>query len=219
MKLITPLLLIIILWPQCVLAIPDCYAKAANPAHEFAFLPKDFIGEVTSLTPDGKGCDNVAFYKDAPLVRRKLYAPMRNVYESYAHAVEKGQGATARRIFTYLRPTPRSFPLWLWLANSPEEAPMPWGMDMMSKLFNILKPYTEFIPSAYGRDDFNRQILNLEIAWPLLFLMTGGVVYPDDEWMVSKLKPGRVTQLLNWRFPTFVPEVKNEDNKYYMRLP
>lgn len=108
------------------LAVPECYRNAAAPAHELGFLDPG-AAEVTALTPDGQGCVEVPLYRGEPLLRQKLYAPFRQVYEAYARAVETGNRAAAVRTYTHVRPTPRPFPLWVWLPMSPRARPCPGG--------------------------------------------------------------------------------------------
>lgn len=196
-------------------ATPDCYTSASAPAHDFVFLPRDAPVEVTSLTPDGERCVRVTLYNGEPLLRQKLYAPFRKVYEAYARAVESGDARAAQRLYAYLRPTPRPFPLWLWLANAPEGAPMPWGTDMALKLLRILRTYPGMERQVRVNGNEEPPVLDMRRAWPLLFLLMGGEVRPQgtEDWTPSALSHRQLNELLLWRYPWAVIESMRGKNR------
>ena len=202
-------------------AVPDCYRKAALPAHELGFLEAGEGGVVTALTPDGQDCVQVPLHKGEPLLRQKLYAPFRQVYEAYARAVETGNRQAAVRTYTYVRPTPRPFPLWVWLSNAPEGAPMPWGMDMTLQIVRMLQPSpkTESILRVPGDRDL--PVLDMQSTWPVLFLLMGGEVWPQtdaEQWTVASLSPRNLRRYLLWRYPWANIESRKQNGETEVRL-
>ena len=205
---------------QNALAVPECYRTAAAPAHELGFLDAGATG-VTALTPDGQGCVEVPLYQGEPLLRQKLYAPFRQVYEAYARAVETGNRAAAVRTYTHVRPTPRPFPLWVWLSNEPEGAPMPWGMDMTLKILRMLQTHPSIESSLRLDGDPDLPVLGMQRTWPALFLLMGGEVWPQtdaEQWTPSKLSRRGHHYLLRWRFPWATVESRKQDGQNEVRL-
>ncbi|MDE6734292.1 MAG: hypothetical protein K2J64_02355 [Desulfovibrio sp.] len=214
-KLTLVLGLLALFWAAPALAAPDCYTSAAHPAHEFPFVQEGSF-EVVSLDPqDGNTClPPIRFYKGAPLVRQPVYAPLRDVYASYARALESKDANVLRRIVAYLRPTPRTLPLWFGLANEPETPPMELGgMRRMKEIFTFLSPAKNFMPEAYSGE-----VLRIDVAWPLLFLLMGGELIPSDEPALFRpddsywLRPG-----LQWRFPALVLDYDQAKRHYLLR--
>lgn len=205
---------------QNALAVPECYRNAAAPAHELGFLAPG-TAEVTALTPDGQGCVEVPLYQGEPMLRQKLYAPFRQVYEAYAKAREKGNRAAAERTYTYVRPTPRPFPLWVWLANAPEGAPMPWGMDMTLKILGMLQTDKSMEKDLLVRGDNDLPVLDMQRAWPVLYLLMGGEVWPQEngeEWTATALSPRGLNRLLLWRYPWASIESRKQNRETEVRL-
>lgn len=192
--------------PATALSTPACYEQAAVPAHEFVFRPPQTFTEVTGLTWNGEECLTIPFWNGSPVVRQEIYAPFRKVYEAYARAVEQQEGASAQRLYTYVRPTPRSFSFWLWLANDPEGPLMPWGMSMTLKIVRVLQPSTKIEKALLIRGDRDLPILDMQRTWPVLYLLMGGEVYPKDEWVESQISSHMAQQLLHWRYPNYLVE-------------
>lgn len=208
-------------FPAGVHAAPGCYDRAQVPAHELAFLPSDALTEVTALTPDGRGCVQVPILNGEPVIRQKLYVPFRQLYEAYARAVDMGNAGAARRIYTYIRPTPRPFPLWVWLANEPEGAPMPWGMDMCLKILRVLQAHPSMERDLLTRGDQDLPVLDMQRTWPVLYLLMGGEVWPqeDDAWTASALSHNQLNRLLLWRCPWAVMEsMRGKNGETQVRL-
>lgn len=194
------------------MATPQCYARAENPAHLLPFLQESGTAYITALNADGESCRQVLLYNGRPVLKQKIYVPLRNLYESYAKAIEKGNGSAARRAYAWLRPTPREFPLWLWLINEPEGAPMPWGMEMSVKMMRLLQPHTGIEKIAtHSRSE---EILSMSRAWPLLYLLMGGEVLPQNDPDIWYPARSSGQNLLRWRYPWAVVEtVKGETGR------
>lgn len=219
------LLLVALLAPASALAVPDCYTSASLPAHLFPFANPREITEVTALTDDGNECVKVPFLNGEPVMRRKMNAPMRQLYESYAKAVESRNGAAARKLFAYVRPTTRTFPQWLWLYNEPQSAPMPWGTEMMAKIIRLLAPKTYDINYLIKYDKNHLPIVNLYRSWPVLFLLMGGELMPSEEWASCNTGGYEVQRLYSWRYPFLSLDSReneghksNPSHKYELRL-
>lgn len=206
--------LLALCWAAPALAAPDCYTNAAHPAHEFPFVQEESF-EVVSLDPlDGNKClAPIRFYKGAPLVRQPVYAPLRDVYASYARGLEGKDAGALRRIVAYLRPTPRTLPLWFGLANEPETPPMELGgMRRMKEIFTFLSPTRNFMPAAYSGE-----VLRIDLAWPLLFLLMGGELVPSNE--PALFRPDETSWLwhsLEWRFPALVLQYDQAKRQYLL---
>lgn len=203
------------------LAVPECYRNAAAPAHELGFLEPGQASAVTALTPDGQGCVEVPLYRGEPLLRQKLYAPFRQVYEAYVKAREKGNRAAAVRTYTYVRPSPRPFPLWVWLANAPEGAPMPWGMDMTLQILRMLQTDKSMEKDLLARGDNDLPVLDMQRTWPVLYLLMGGEVWPQEngeEWTATALSPRALNRLLLWRYPWASIESRKQNRETEVRL-
>lgn len=223
MRAATFLLFLLLLTAHCgnALAVPECYRKAAAPAHELGFLEAGAASAVTALTPDGQGCVQVPLYKGEPLLRRKLYAPFRQVYEAYAKAVDTGNRAAAVRTYTYVRPTPRPFPLWVWLGNAPEGAPMPWGMDMTLQILRMLQPTKSVENDLLVPGDHDLPVLDMRRTWPMLFLLMGGEVWPQEngeQWTRSALSRRALNGLLLWHSPWATIESRKQNQETEVRL-
>lgn len=197
-------------------ATPDCYKNAARPAHELPFLNEQGAASVTAINPDGQTCQEVLLYNGKPVFNQKIYAPLRALYETYAKAIETGNAAAAKRAYAWLRPTPREFPLWLWLYNEPEGALMPWCMNMAIKIMQILQPDADFLKAA--QQSRSNPILNMQRAWPLLFLLMGGETLPQHD--AEKWHPasGNPEYLLVWRYPWALVEENRQDGTRVYRL-
>lgn len=204
-------LLTIYLFASPVLAAPDCYINTKTPAHEFPFVAGQ-TQEVTGLSFDGNGCVSIKLYKGEPVFRQKIYVPFRNLYETYAKAIESKNSTAIKKAFTWLAPTPRSFEKFYSLASNPETPPMPWGSEMMNKIINLLAPFDDFIGSIYLLKQYGDDSQKPRIAWPALYLLMGGEILPHEnpemclkEWKTNAGEPKSNIEMLNsaisWRFP------------------
>lgn len=216
------ILLLALLIPQSIGATPDCYRNAANPAHELPFLAETGVANVTALERDGLTCRDVKLYNGAPLLAQKIYVPMAALYESYARALESGNVNAARRAYAWLKPTPRQFPQWLWLANEPAGAPMPWGMDMALKVLRLLESDKAMEKELLQGGDAAMPVLNLQAYWPILYLLMGGEVLPQanpEEWTRSAISASRANKFLTWQSPwADIEEAKNKNNEILLRV-
>lgn len=199
-------------------AVPDCYTEAEIPAHEFPFVQAEKLREISALSADGKSCVKIQFINGEPVVRQKIYVPFRKLYESYARAVNEGNAHAARKLFAYVRPTPRPFPLWAWLYDEPESAPMPWGTEMMAKIIRILSPDRSLDEFLISKDANGLPVARLERAWPALFLLMGGELLPSEEWASAKSSGRDLPHIYSWRFPYLTMEsIQQGDKSYKLR--
>lgn len=208
--------------PTNSLAVPICYRGAQNPAHKLPFMTENGNAIVTALNPDGISCREVKLHNGAPLLAQKLYVPMRDLYETYARALENCDVNAAKRAYTWLKPTPRKFPQWLWLANEAEGAPMPWGMDMAIKILRLLEPEKAMEKDLLQVGDAGMPVLDMQAYWPILYLLMGGVVWPSDNpdfWTESLIHAPRANRLLLWHSPwAFIEEARGKNGKILLRM-
>lgn len=205
--------LVFLLLPCQVMAIPDCYNNAEMPAHGFPFAPADKLQEVIGLSQDGKACVKIPFINGEPVVRQQIYVPFGQLYESYARAISENNGNAAKKLFTFVRPTPRPFPLWAWLYDEPQSAPMPWGTETMAKMINLLSPEKSLTDHLLSKDSNGLPVVFLERAWPALFLLMGGEIIPSEEWAKLKSSGQELPKLYSWRFPYITTESIKQSGK------
>lgn len=211
--------LIILFYPTQLSATPACYTEADMPAHEFPFITENKLREITGLSADGKSCVKIPFINGAPVVRQKIYVPMRQLYESYARAISDKNGTAARKLFANIRPAPRPFPLWAWLYEEPESAPMPWGTEMMAKIIEILSPSKSLNEFLVKTDANGLSVARLERAWPALFLLMGGEILPSEEWVNSKSSGEEMQFIYSGRFPCLIMDsIGLDDGTYKLRV-
>ena len=210
-----------LLMPLQAAATPDCYRDAKNPAHELPFMDKS-AAAVTALNPDGENCHEVRLHNGEPLMAQKLYVPMRDLYEAYVRALENGDMNAARRAYAWLKPTPRQFPKWLWLANEAVGPPMPWGMGMAINVLRLLQPEKAMEKDLLQRGDSAMPALDMEAYWPILYLLMGGEVLPQDNpdaWTESKIHASRARWMLSWHSPwAFIEEASGDGKKILLRM-
>ena len=208
MRIVHIALLCMALSPFSAFAAPACYEQAAVPAHGFAFVPSEKLTVVTGLTMDGSACASIAFWQGNPVVEQKIHAPFRRVYEAYATAIERGDRNAARRIYTWLRPTPRDFPQWAELFSVKEGPPMPWGMPAAIRIVRMLQPDSGFEKNLLHGGDPDLPVLNMQLAWPVLFLLMGGEVHPSEAWVEAAYPQHAIESCLGWRCPLYAIESK-----------
>lgn len=194
------------------IATPECYSSAAIPAHEYVFSDSKAEMELTGLSEDGQSCRQIVIWEGKPLYMKPIYVPFSALYNSYARAVESKNVAALKKLYAYVQPTPRSFSNWLWLANDAQDMPQPWGMQMAVRLVELLQPHPSILKELLSSDDQYGKVLNLSLAWPTLFFLMRGEMYPDGKWIKSVLSYRAVTRLLSWRYPCYLPEQKIEKN-------
>ena len=191
-----------------VFAAPACYEQASVPAHSFAFAPSETLVEVTGLTPDGTGCISIPFWKGAPVFEQKIHAPFRQVYEAYATAIERNDRTAAQSLYTWLRPTPRTFPVWAELFSVEDGPPLPWGMATAVKILRLLQPDPYFESNLLIPGDSSMPVLNMRLAWPMFFLLMGGEIYPSETWVNPSFQPKIIQRGLGWRYPSYAMETR-----------
>ena len=205
--------------PISAFAAPACYEQAAVPAHAFAFASAESLAEVTGLTPDGAGCLTIPFWQGAPIFEQKIHAPFRQVYEAYAAALERADRVAAQNLYAWLRPTPRAFPQWVELFSAEEGPPQPGGMAAAVKILRLLQPDSSFEKNLLQPGDASMPVLNMRLAWPMLFLLMGGEVYPSQAWVTPSLRPEVIGRGLSWRYPAYIPlETRNINNSIQLRV-
>lgn len=161
------------------LAVPDCYAQAALPAHVWAMqgVAKDTAAlAITALAINGEQCVSIPLWRGMPLLRAEMFVPFSTLYEAYAEAVTQRDTAAVQRIYAWLRPTPRPFSEWIALfsAGGP---PQPWGIQGLLAVVKILQTDSQTMRRLPTTPDYLQN--SMRDVWPLLFIDMGGIPLPD----------------------------------------
>lgn len=213
-KIVLMAICLVILWAESAQSAPECYTKAQYPAHEFPFVKDREYFEAVSIDPsDGNKClSPILIYKGEPLLRQPLYAPLGNAYASYIKGM--GDPAAMRKLVAFLKPTPRDLSGWVFLSNEPETPPREMGgMKGMKKLFDFLKPDIPFMEMYQSSE-----ILKINEAWPLLFLLMGGEVIPGGKPARDRHRdPYWLADALKWRFPAYVLDVDEDTGRLILK--
>lgn len=196
-------ILLLLVWHGVAWAVPECYEKAAVPAHEFPFQDSANITEVTALSRNGQQCHTIAFWRGVPVIEQEMYVPFRQAYISYAKALDTNNIPALKNIYTYLRPTPRTFDQWVALFGVEEGALMPWGMPMAIDIVKLLQPNKSIAEKFTIQSKNSPPMLNMQIAWPVLYLLMGGEMYPDDKKATSAVSVDIVGECLKSYFPLY----------------
>lgn len=176
------IVLLLVLCSSPAFPAPPCYEEAPLPAHKWAMGTEGkVVDEVTSLAEDGKDCVRTPLWKGRPLIRHEMFVPLNMLYAAYAESETNENKDAVRRIYTWLRPTPRTFSQWLDLVRA-GSAPQPWG----SKIFK--KVAAGLASENIGQTEFQKVFENKSyLSWMWLFIAMGGQVRADGALVGQKI--------------------------------
>lgn len=178
MHIIYVIVLIVFILPCTTYAAPSCYEQAVLPAHVWALeMEKPKADKITALAADGEQCVYIPLWDNKPLLRSEMFVPFGILYATYAEAVHRKDVAALSRIYTWLRPTPRPFPLWVALLQTDQGPPQPWGVQGLTNIIRMLHPkgsayaIQEFTPDRVQEPNFVKR------NWALLYIYIWGAPY------------------------------------------
>lgn len=205
---------------------PDCYSNATMPAHTWALVNAKksvTIPAITGLTPDGLQCKTIPLWQGEPVLVQPILSPFRQLVESYATALKAKDTVAIQRLYSWLRPTPRTFGKYLELAFVQEGFPMDLGGNATAaQLLSLLQTTPQV--EKYIVSVSNTGIINVPPAsfWPALYMLMGGILLPDPPgvWtgVPADAQTGYAEEFAQGSYPVMLRmSMENEGNKQVPR--